>query len=655
MIDSLDTVDLLGYLDCDPRPTFILDTTTSQAVSSRDVISPVYCNTALVSAEHGRLVDAIKGGNNSMDFSRWATNAHYDAPKAWRREHFVYHGFSWTRTLIKGRWNVISGMTNEVESRMSPGTSKTINQQPIARPSVSQSSFDWTGDLPPIKITSHIEFTRSIDWSQTSLGPMAEWSSQLRSTANLVMLDPRPAVIFWGPDLVMVYNEPYVEILGGLHPACMGACARIVLRDVWDHFEPIIERNLAGESVEETNTAIDLVRSGFLEETYFSLKFIPVWDYDGVTVGHYETVTETTREQKQQRRLSTLLELSEEIPRVRTIEAYWALATEVLSHNDKDVPFALLYSVECDDEPAGGTRLAATQQAGNTRQCKLRGALRVNEDSNARPTSLRFQENDGFMEYFRKAMLSQQPTTVRLDERTAKEGPMSGLQKRGFGDPCRDAAICPINPTSSDHDVLGFLVVGLNPRSPYDDDYRQFILMVSRLLSASLTSILWYEANIGQRERAMAQAENMKSQLMEQLLTTQKEVERNSLKFQRFAERADIGIFIIGMDGVYSYRNDAWYGIFQPKDREVELGDAWEELIDDEYRPIGQAKFGLLMEEKRHQSFELRLKRMWNAPIWGGESSAHEQHPMWVLCSVFPELSENGEVLEIVGCVTDIR
>jgi PAS domain-containing protein len=32
-------------------------------------------------------------------------------------------------------------------------------------------------------------------------------------------------------------------------------------------------------------------------------------------------------------------------------------------------------------------------------------------------------------------------------------------------------------------------------------------------------------------------------------------------RFQRFAERADIGIFILDMDGVYSYRNEAWYSI----------------------------------------------------------------------------------------------
>jgi len=32
-----------------------------------------------------------------------------------------------------------------------------------------------------------------------------------------------------------------------------------------------------------------------------------------------------------------------------------------------------------------------------------------------------------------------------------------------------------------------------------------------------------------------------------------------------------------------------------------------------------------------------------------------EQEPMWVITSIFPELDENGEVVEIIGCCTDIR
>lgn len=31
-----------------------------------------------------------------------------------------------------------------------------------------------------------------------------------------------------------------------------------------------------------------------------------------------------------------------------------------------------------------------------------------------------------------------------------------------------------------------------------------------------------------------------------------------------------------------------------------------------------------------------------------------EQQRKWVLCSIFPELSEDGEILEIIGCITEI-
>ena len=75
----------------------------------------------------------------------------------------------------------------------------------------------------------------------------------------------------------------------------MGASAPAALGPVWKHFVPIIARNLAGELVEEKDTPLFFVRAGFLEETYFSLKFMPIFDANGVTVGHYESLNETVR------------------------------------------------------------------------------------------------------------------------------------------------------------------------------------------------------------------------------------------------------------------------------------------------------------------------------------------------------------------------
>jgi hypothetical protein len=55
------------------------------------------------------------------------------------------------------------------------------------------------------------------------------------------------------------------------------------------------------------------------------------------------------------------------------------------------------------------------------------------------------------------------------------------------------------------------------------------------------------------------------------------------------------------------------------------------------------------------RSFELRLKRTWHGLAPGLNDAIPEQQPMWVICSIFPELTDDGEVLEIIGCFTDIR
>jgi PAS domain-containing protein len=201
-------------------------------------------------------------------------------------------------------------------------------------------------------------------------------------------------------------------------------------------------------------------------------------------------------------------------------------------------------------------------------------------------------------------MAARKPILIPFDENPAVAEMVKDIDWQGFGDPCRAAAICPLNPTSSKDNIHGFLVIGLNPRRPYDSDYRQFIMVATRLLSTSLTSIILHEEDIGRRERTIANAEAMKHELKQQLLETQKEVERSVLKFRRFAERADIGIFILDMNGVYSYRNDAWFSLLNPPDKAINLDEAWDTLIDDEYVPIGQARFTALVETKQHQYVE---------------------------------------------------
>jgi len=595
---GLHDVAMLELLEEDPRPTFILDTTGLTSGGSAP-FTPVYSNPALVAIgnvlsstsidEEQFPNEAARGYSGASDLQRWAT--------ASENPTFVYAGHTWRQTTLASRWKIVFGSPLDIPT---PKETTRSNGATLTKwPSKSKlPTFDWTDELPPIQMSPHVAWARSIDWSQTPLGPMSTWSSQLRSIANIVMQDPRPAVLFHGPELTIIHNESYIELLGGFHP-CMGISARVVFAAIWpQYFEPIIERNLIGETVEQTDYTIQMMRNGFMEEAYFSLKFIPILDSEGSTVGHYEPLTETSREVVSRRQAQTLLHLSEEIPRARNVESYWTLATKVFARNGKDVPFALLYSVEYD---ASDSSSSATRMSGEHQECTLRGSIALPKDSPAGPMHLDLKGNEGFAPYLRQAMAAREPIIVSFDQDLAAAALVRDVKWQGYGDPCRAVAVCPLNPTSSKDNILGFIVIGLNPRRPFNDDYHQFILIASRLLSTSLTSILLHEEDIGRRERTIANAEAMKLELKAQVREAQKEAERSALKFQRFAERADIGIFILDMDGKYSYRNDAWFNILAPEDRDIDLGGAWDTLIDDEYVSVGQAKFAAMIDTKQHQ------------------------------------------------------
>lgn len=604
--DCLRGVGALDLIKYDPRPTFVIGTTAATEKACH-VLS--YWNDAFENVDSGRLLSALLEPIITEDIISRDLPRDFAAFRDWifsaddcaaRSSTFCDH--AWVKITISKQWTVISrSITNNPTITGKPEYTKPEGAL-LKVPSRSKtSSFDWTGDTPPDRMTDHVRWARSIDWGSTSLGPMRAWSSQLRSIATLVMQDSRPAVVFCGPELVMIYNETYIELLGGFHP-CMGVSARVALVQVWDHyFEPFIERNLTGETVEGENNPIQMERNGFMEESYFSWSFIPIFDSAGAVVAHYEPLVETTREVVAERRARTILQLSEEVPRARSLDAYWNITTQVISRNTKDTPFALFYSVEAIPDTSSCSSL--TGQVEDCQDCTLRGFFGLPDNSPAAAVNLDFHGDEGFMPYFRAAMAARGPVEVDLTEGSPAEKLVRGAVWKGYGDPCRGAVVCPITPTSSKDNILGYMVFGLNPRRPYDDDYRQFIMVASRLISTSLTSILLHEEDIHRRERTIENAEIMKQELRRQLAATQKEAERNAMKFMRFAESADIGIFIVGLDGVYSYRNEAWWKILDP-DRQyadIELNEAWGALIDDEYIEIGQEKFKKVIETKKHQ------------------------------------------------------
>src|SRR5579871_4491236 len=74
----------------------------------------------------------------------------------------------------------------------------------------------------------------NFDWNRTVLGPMANWPEALRLAYQIVMSSRFPMFIWWGPELINIYNESYVPMLGKKHPAAFGRPASEVWYDIWD-------------------------------------------------------------------------------------------------------------------------------------------------------------------------------------------------------------------------------------------------------------------------------------------------------------------------------------------------------------------------------------------------------------------------------------
>ena len=58
------------------------------------------------------------------------------------------------------------------------------------------------------------ERIRTMDWSTTQLGSMESWPQSLRSAVSILLTSKAQIILFWGSDLIALYNDAYSPVLG---------------------------------------------------------------------------------------------------------------------------------------------------------------------------------------------------------------------------------------------------------------------------------------------------------------------------------------------------------------------------------------------------------------------------------------------------------
>lgn len=538
-----------------------------------------------------------------------------------------------------------------------------------------RATIDWTVPEPEGQLSTHLQYVRSVDWGATSLGPMETWSGEFRQIANLVMTNPHPAALFWGSKLTTIYNEAYAaEVAGNKHPTLMGTDFADFFAEIWDYCGPLFEDcGRTGISVRKDNDFLSIYRHGMLEETFYSWTYVPV--YSSVTrelLGFYNGPFQTTSMVLSDRRMQTINSIGELTGAAKTVKQFWKLVLKSLEMNPRDVPFALLYSVGDDDD--GEISSVASETSMSLKTCYFEGSLGVPEDHIAAPQQLDLRRSpEGFVPSFREAMRTREPTLLRTRDGTLPEALLEGIQWRGFGDPCKEAIIFPVRPTTADN-VLAFLVLGVNPRRPYDDEYRAFCTMLNRQLATSLASTILFEEETRRMRDAFEAAHIEKGtrtatsfhglfmrrpahcpyclELANRFLNTEKlsqQVDLQASRLRRMTELSPLGMFLISPEGVLREANDRFFEMTGlPRDSQSEL--SWMDFIMDTSLKAMEEGWHKLANEHVAWSGELKLKSRGRGPV-----NLHgEAIDYWVMFIAQPEIASDGSMRSIMGSITDM-
>jgi signal transduction histidine kinase len=319
---------------------------------------------------------------------------------------------------------------------------------------------------------------RSYDWSLSPLGPPAGWPVALKLAVATCLSSRFPMVIWWGPQLLMLYNDAWQPILGDTkHPAGLGRPGAESWPETWPIVGVQFENALKGVASWFEDLLLASDRHGFLEECYFTYSHSPLRDASGDVVGVHSVVSETTTRVLNERRLLVLRDLSnatvEATTEQRSLPELCRIWVERLCTRNPDVPFAVLYLID----GAGRARRTACAGVDAARfpaevertdawgiAKALRGRIAVETDVSKLPAPL--------------------PGGV-WPERTTQ------------------VVVLPLSRSDSGTDLCGAVLTGINARLRLDDRYLDFLRLVSVQLAGAVSGLQLMESERASRAEAV--------------------------------------------------------------------------------------------------------------------------------------------------------
>jgi len=373
---------------------------------------------------------------------------------------------------------------------------------------------------------------RAKDWTQTPLGPVESWPEALRVAVRILLTSKFDMWLGWGKDVSFLYNDAYRPTLGKKHPASLAAPTRELWAEIWPDIEPLIRQVYErGEATWSEAMPLLLDRNGYLEETYHTFSYSPVFEEGGTVGGLLCAVVEETDRVITARRLDGLRVLATDLTTAESPQDVFLAAQTLLESNPHDVPFSLTYIFEGESSHLVG----ATGFSG------------------AHPARLDTVPVDGTGRW------PVQSRHAIVDVSDFLDLPMGAWQR-----PPERAVVVPLGGQGGDP-ARGAMVIGLNPHLLPEREYLGYLDLVAGQIASGLASAEAFDT-ARRRAAALAEAAQMREQAAETLrqanLTLASEVEARTAERDRlrtlFQRAPGFMCTLSGPDHVFEFMNEAY-------------------------------------------------------------------------------------------------
>ncbi|KAF3255375.1 hypothetical protein TWF192_002730 [Orbilia oligospora] len=503
---------------------------------------------------------------------------------------------------------------------------------------------DWTRAESSESLPEFLKMIRDFDWGSTSVGPIEEWPQYLRTSIVLMCNSCFPSTMYYGPDYLFIYNEAFSRMMSSLHPWSLGKPCCEVWGGIFDDL--LVERFtnvMQGKPQYQEDHEVFLVREGFTEQAYFSWALSPIVGDKGECVGIFSISADLTARVLAARSFQMFGEIGTRTSGITASKEFWQNFLGGMQTNETDAPFALVYSRV--DGSGDGSSCSEVHGRKSTYDFTLEyeGSYNIPEGHICMPPQIDLSESDeGFASAFREAC--EHEFLYLKNSELVPPHLLDGLRST-FDDPIDSVAICPIYSHSLADEISGFLVLGLNTRRVFNDDYKLFVQLLIRQLSSSLSASFFFETEVRRSENLARIAAMEKIILSNQLAAKTMEARASEFRFKRLTEVAPVGIYMCDQRGKVTFVNDAWFEITQvPRDFDVEN---WIKYVHQDDRGIVLAGLADITEASELVAQTFR----WITPYTTKDGQITER---WTLGLSQPEFAEDGSHIGYLGVSTNI-